>query len=240
MDKISLLAIFAHPDDETFRCGGTLALLAQRGVSVHVLTATHGEAGACGEPLLCTQEELPALRERELRCACTALGLDQPHLLDYTDGRLAEVDPKQATAHILTAVRAIRPQVLLTFGPDGLSGHSDHIAIGQWAAEAYARSVGIAALYALAVPRSLAEQLDMRQVHPVPDEQISLGVDIASVWDIKQAAMACHATQLAATPILSAPDAYQRLFFGKEYFILTACRHPDSDFMPTILKEHCL
>ena len=215
-------------------------MLSRRGVSVHVLTATRGGADSCGKPLLCTQEELPAVRERELRCACAALGLERPRLLDYTDGRLAEVDPKQATAHILTAVRAIRPQALLTFGPDGLSGHLDHIAIGQWAAEAYACSLGIAALYTLAVPCSLAEQLDMRHVHPVPDEQISLGVDIASVWDIKQAAMACHATQLAATPILSAPEAHRRLFFGREYFVRVACRHSDSDFLPTILKDHCL
>ncbi len=58
-DTPVLLAIFAHPDDETFRPGGTLALLAQRGVKVHVLTLTHGEAGSCGEPPLCTPDELP-------------------------------------------------------------------------------------------------------------------------------------------------------------------------------------
>jgi len=239
-DTPALLAIFAHPDDETFRPGGTLALLARRGVRVHVLTATRGQAGSCGEPPLCSTDELPAVRERELRCACAALGIEPPRLLDYEDGRLAEADPEQVTAQILAAINEIHPQVLLTFGPDGLSGHPDHIAIGQRTAEAYASSDRIAALYTLAVPRSLAVHLDMRQVRAIPDEQIALRVDVSPVWEAKQAAMACHATQRDATPIMRAPEARQQLFFGQEFFVQAACRHPDLDFMPVILKEHCL
>ncbi|NLE75631.1 MAG: PIG-L family deacetylase, partial [Chloroflexi bacterium] len=80
-----LLAVFAHPDDETFLCGGTLALLARRGAPVQVLTATRGQAGSCGEPPLCHPEALGALREGELRCACAALGCAPPLLLDYAD-----------------------------------------------------------------------------------------------------------------------------------------------------------
>ena len=108
-DTPALLAIFAHPDDETFRPGGTLALLARRGVGVHVLTATRGQAGSCGDPPLCSQEDLPAVRERELRCACAALGLEPPRLLDYLDGRLAEATPEEIAAHILTAVTEVHP-----------------------------------------------------------------------------------------------------------------------------------
>ena len=72
------LAVFAHPDDETFRAGGTLALLVQAGVQVQVVTATRGEAGSCGDLPLCVPEDLPALRERELRCACQDLGIEPP------------------------------------------------------------------------------------------------------------------------------------------------------------------
>jgi LmbE family N-acetylglucosaminyl deacetylase len=237
-DTPALLAIFAHPDDEAFRPGGTLALLARHGVGVYVLTATRGQAGSCGDPPLCSPEELPAVRERELRCACAALGLEPPRLLDYLDGRLAEATPEEIAAHILTAVIEIHPQVLLTFGPDGLSGHADHIAIGGAAAQAYARSNEIAALYTLAVPRSLAEQLEMRQVHSVPDEKITLAVDVTSAWEAKQAAMACHVTQRTSTPLMSAPEARQRQFFGREFYVRAACRLPDRDFMPQILKEY--
>ena len=236
-DTPALLAIFAHPDDETFRPGGTLALLARYGVGVHVLTATRGQSGSCGHPPLCSQQELPAVRERELRCACDALGLEPPRLLDYQDGHLPEVNPEEITEHILTAACEIHPQVLLTFGPDGLSGHADHIAIGRCAAQAYARCEDIAAIYTLAVPGNLAEQLDVRQVHSVPDELITLAVDVAPAWAAKQSAMACHVTQRSSTPLMSAPEARQRLFFGREFYVRAACRLPERDFMPQILKE---
>ena len=136
-----LLAVFAHPDDESFRCGGTLALLARRGVQqVHVLTATRGEAGSCGDPPLCTPEGLPAVRERELRCACAALGIEPPRLLDYRDGTLAGVDEEEAVEQVLTVIRELRPQVLLTWPPDGLSGHPDHVAVSRWTALAFERA----------------------------------------------------------------------------------------------------
>ena len=153
MTSASLLAVFAHPDDESFRCGGTLALLAQKGVHVQVLTATRGGAGSRGNPPLCSPAELPAVREAELRCACRALGLQPPILLNYQDGQLAEADPETLIAEILAVVRELRPQIMLTFGADGLSGHPDHIAIGHAAAEAFRRAEDVSALYTLAVPR---------------------------------------------------------------------------------------
>ncbi len=224
MTSVNLLAVFAHPDDETFRCGGTLALLAQRGVRVQVLTATRGQAGSRGDPPLCVPEELPAVRENELRCACAALGLLPPILLDYQDGQLAEADLEQLAAQILQVVNETHPQVMLTFGADGLSGHPDHIAIGVAAAEAFRRAKGVSALYALAVPRSLAESLGMKQIRAVSDESIALTVDVSAAWESKMSAIRCHRTQLGESPILDAPEARQRLFLGVEHFCLSASR----------------
>ena len=235
-NDLRLLAVFAHPDDETFRPGGTLALLARQGVRVEILTATLGQAGSCGEPPLCTPQELPIVRKRELRCACTALGIQPPHLLDYVDGHLQEADAETMIAQILSVVNEIKPQVLLSFGPDGLSGHPDHIAVGQCAAEAFRRAEEIAALYTVAVPQSLAQKLDMRQIHSVPDDEIALTVDVSSVWETKMAAMRCHATQLSSSPMMSAPAERQRLFFGREYFACALCRKPETDFMTQALK----
>ena len=220
----SLLAIFAHPDDESFRPGGTLALLARRGVRVQVLTATRGGAGSRGNPPLCAPEELPAMRENELRCACSALGIQPPLLLDYQDGQLTEADPEGLAAQILQVVKATRPQVMLTFGADGLSGHPDHIAIGQAAAEAFRRAEDVAALYTLAVPRSLAESLGMKQIRAVSDESIALAVDVSTAWEAKMSAIRCHRTQSGESPILNAPEARQRLFLGVEHFCLPAPR----------------
>jgi len=234
MEERRLLAVFAHPDDESYRPGGTLALLARRGIGVHLLTATRGEAGSCGDPLLCHPDELPSVREQELRCACAALGIEPPHILDYQDGHLNEVDPKQLIAHILEVMQQVRPQVMLSFGPDGLSGHSDHVTIGCCAAETFRQAEDVAALYAIAVPGSVAERLDMKRVRPVPDEAIALTVDVSSVWEAKLAAIRCHATQLSSSPLMRAPIEQQRLFFGTEYFVRAAQRRPHQDFLRVI------
>lgn len=218
MTGANLLAIFAHPDDETFCCGGTLALLAQRGVRVQVLTATRGQAGSCGDPPLCALEELPAIRENELRCACKALGIQPPILLDYQDGQLSEADPERVVSEILAVVCEVRPQMILTYGPDGVSGHPDHIAIGRFAIEVFSRATDVAALHTIAVPRSLAEALGMTQIHTVPDDAITLTVDVSTVWEAKIAAIRCHRTQLGESPILRASPEEQRLFLGKEHF----------------------
>jgi LmbE family N-acetylglucosaminyl deacetylase len=216
----ALLAVFAHPDDEAFRCGGTLALLAHQGVHVQMLTATRGQAGSCGDPPICTPAELPAVREAELRCACAALSLEPPLLLDYADGALAEVDEEEGAGHVLAAVRALRPQVLLTWPPDGLSGHPDHIAVSRWATRAVAEAGNLrpVALYHLAVSRSVAQALGLARLHAVPDEQIDLTVDVRPVWEQKMAAIRCHRTQWGDSPILAAPAERQRLFLGWEHF----------------------
>ena len=238
MDEACLLAVFAHPDDETFRPGGTLALLARNGVRVETLTFTRGEAGSCGDPPLCTIADLPAVRERELRCACAALSIQPPHLLDYADGHLQEADTEMMIAHILSIVNENKPEIWLSFGSDGLSGHLDHLAVSRWTAEAFRRTEGVAALYTVAIPQSIAQRLDMRQVRPVPDESIALTVDVSPVWEAKMAAMRCHATQWSSSPMANAPKERHRLFFGREYFVRAASRGINSGFLPAILQEY--
>ena len=235
-----LLAVFAHPDDETFRPGGTLALLARGGARVQVLTATRGEAGSCDAPPLCTPAQLPARRACELECACAALDVQPPHLLDYRDGHLAEADTETLIAQILAAIRETGAQILLSFGPDGLSGHSDHIAVGRCAVEAYHRAESVAALYTVAVPASMAEALGMRQLQAVPDGEIALAVDVSAVWEAKLAAIRCHATQLASSPMMQAPIERQRRFFGTEHFVRAAAREGRDDFLPDVLGGYLL
>lgn len=237
---LALLAVFAHPDDETFRPGGTLALLARQGVRVQVLSATHGEAGLRGDPPRCTPEALPAVRAEELRCACAALGIDPARLLHYPDGDLQNADLVSLSADILALINEVEPQVMLTFGPDGLSGHPDHVAIGRAAQSAYQRAQDIAALYTLAMPASVADQFGMARIQPVPDEDITLQVNVSTVWDAKRAAMDCHTTQRASTPMLRAPEQQQRMFFGWEYFVQADCRYAHLDFLSDMLHGYCL
>lgn len=230
-----LLAVLAHPDDEAYRPGGTLALLARRGVRVHVLTATRGQAGSCGDPPLCAHDELPPVRERELRCACAALGIEPPRLLDYEDGYLSEADPTTIVAQILAVVREVRPNVILTYGPDGVSGHPDHIAISQFAAEAFRRADDVVALYTIAVPQSLADAMGTKQIRAVPDKAITLVVGVAAAWEAKMAAIRCHATQMSSSPIMSAPLERQRTFLGTESFILARARGALRTFLDDLM-----
>ena len=235
-----LLAVLAHPDDEAFRCGGTLALLARGGVKVHLLTATRGEAGSCGEPPLCSPEELPALREQELRCACAALDVAPPRLLDYRDGALARVDEEEAVGQVLAMIQDLRPQVLLTWPPDGLSGHPDHVAVSRWTALAFQRAAGPgpdapAALYHLAVPRSVARALGLVHLHAIPDKAVTLAVDVTDAWAQKMAAIHCHRTQAGESPILQASEARHRLFLGREHYQRVEARQQHDFFLD--LKE---
>ncbi|MBN2551000.1 MAG: PIG-L family deacetylase [Anaerolineales bacterium] len=232
MAEHHLLAVFAHPDDEAFRCAGTLALLAQRGVHVHVLTFTPGQAGSCGQPPICAREELGAVRTAELQCSCQALGLEPPQVLEYTDGGLAGVAQEDGVARIAACIQAIHPQVLLTWLPHGLSGHPDHAAVSRWTLAAYqqAKDAGLealAAVYYLAVPDSLARELGLNQLHTLPDQDVTVTVDVQPVWDQKIAAIACHRTQAGESPILQASLERQRRFLGWEHFYRAAACQPE-------------
>lgn len=133
---LRLAAITAHPDDESLGCGGTLARYADEGVETYVLSATRGERGRHGPGEHPGPEALGRIRERELRQAAHELGVTGVDFLGYEDGRLDQADPREAIARIVDHLRAVRPHVVITFGPDGAYGHPDHIAISQLATAA--------------------------------------------------------------------------------------------------------
>lgn len=139
--KPVLLSVLAHPDDETFGMGGTLALYARRGVSVHLVCGTRGEAGDVDEPYLQGYYSIAERREAELRCAAMKLGLAGVHFLGYRDSGMPGTPDNQHPQALIVApleevatkiartIRELRPQVVLTFDPIGGYKHPDHIAI---------------------------------------------------------------------------------------------------------------
>lgn len=136
------MAVFAHPDDESLGAGGTLANYASEGVEVSLVTATRGDAGRFhGRRLDDAQHpgpsQLAQIREAELRAAASALGVRDVSCLDYHDQQLDRADPRQAVADIAWHVRRLRPDVVITFGPDGGYGHPDHVAISQFTTAAW-------------------------------------------------------------------------------------------------------
>lgn len=130
---LRLMCVLAHPDDESMGTGSTLAKYATHGIETFVVMATRGEKGWSGE-----DKDYPGatafgrLRQAELNAAAVVLGVQQVYYLDYIDGELDQVDARQAINKISKHIRLVRPQVVITFGPDGAYGHPDHIAISQF------------------------------------------------------------------------------------------------------------
>jgi LmbE family N-acetylglucosaminyl deacetylase len=135
-----LLGVFAHPDDETFCAGGTLARYVDEGCEAMVVSATRGEAGQIRDATRATRRTLGAVREKELEAACAALGVSHVRCLDYRDGTLADADGEELRAAVLGLIADFSPDVVITFGDDGAYGHPDHTAISQVATDAFLRA----------------------------------------------------------------------------------------------------
>ena len=134
----SLTAIFAHPDDETFATGATLARYADEGVRLSVYCATDGDIGRSSDIPVSSRAELGARRRDELRAAAQVLGITELSFGGHPDGALAATDPEVVLSEIVTLLRRERPQVVLTFGPEGApTQHRDHRAISRLATSAF-------------------------------------------------------------------------------------------------------
>ncbi len=232
MRPYRLMAVLAHPDDESLGFGGTLARYAADGVDVFVLTATRGERGGYqghwrDDPRHPGPSALASIREAELRAAADALGVREVSILDYGDGQLDSADAQQAIAEIAGHLRRIRPDVVITFGPDGAYGHPDHIAISQFTTAAIVAAAEssiededemrvvaahrVSKLYYLAWPEStwaayqaavnrLRAKVDgvERLATPWPDWAITTVIDTREVWPAVWQAVSCHKSQIAA------------------------------------------
>jgi LmbE family N-acetylglucosaminyl deacetylase len=177
MGSLRLMAVLAHPDDESLGIGGTLAKYSAEGVETSLVTATRGQSGRYyghrrGQPEHPGPEALGRIRESELHDAAAALGVREVSVLDYGDGALDGANPGRIIAEIVGHLRRARPHVVVTFAPDGAYGHPDHIAISQFAqaaivaaadstfdpgkpTETAAVSHAVSKLYYIAWPRSI-------------------------------------------------------------------------------------
>ena len=149
----TILGVWAHPDDETYLTAGLMATARQRGDRVVCVTATKGEAGSQDE-VRWPPETIAATRAEELIEALGILGVTEHRWLGYIDGRCQEVDDAEATDKIAAIMEEIAPDTIFTFGPDGDTGHLDHIAVSRWATEAFKRAAkpGARLLYPTVTP----------------------------------------------------------------------------------------
>jgi LmbE family N-acetylglucosaminyl deacetylase len=132
-----MLAVYAHPDDESFSVAGTFRKYYDEGVRTALICATRGEKGKICSPALATPETLGAVREQELREACRIIGVEDLTILGYQDGELTKVDELETIGRIVFHIRRLRPDLIITFDTNGDYGHPDHMAIHRFTVSAF-------------------------------------------------------------------------------------------------------
>ena len=183
VDGRNVLIVFAHPDDESYGPGATLAGLAARGARLTLLTFTRGELSTLGVGeggVAAGPEELAEIRERELQHAAAELGVADLRLFRYPDGGLSEVPREELEGLVLAALDELEPVLVVTFSPGGISGHSDHmtacrVTVAAVAAWAERRGVPPPPVYGWAMPEGLGAVLKERlgrEYALTPDEQV--------------------------------------------------------------------
>ena len=199
-----LLAVFAHPDDESFCCGGSLALAAKAGVRIKLLCATKGEDGQWhGNPLdhkdLEKEAKLAAVRAEELRRAGAILGIEEIEFLGFIDGLLNNRELPRLRQKIKQQIDAFQPQAVLTFDRSGISGHIDHIAVSLATTAVVSATATVERLYHCAIAPTLSRRI-RRERKNFPPALVESGVKtvryaIDQTWEIKQQAVMAHQTQ---------------------------------------------
>ena len=155
LDLGTILSIWAHPDDESYCCAGLMAAGVRDGRRVVCVTATRGELGSTDPQRWPPGPQLAEVRTKELAACLDELGVTEHRWLDYPDGRCDQVDDQSAIARLREIVEAVRPDTVLTFGPDGATYHPDHIAVSRWTTAAVA-GTGAQLQYAANTPEWMA------------------------------------------------------------------------------------
>jgi LmbE family N-acetylglucosaminyl deacetylase len=201
----TILGVWAHPDDEAFLTAGLMLLARRAGNRVVCVTATLGDRGT-DEPDEWPPQRLGPLRAREHRAALRVLGVEEPIVLGYGDGACDQVDIVAAGMRLAEIMAKVRPDTVVTFGPDGMTGHPDHAAVSRWTS--YAVGVSIhrpRLLHATVTPEEMRRQHPTSEALgafgpglPVPTPRSKLALRLTldeDMLDHKLSALRAHASQ---------------------------------------------
>ncbi len=251
-----VLAVFAHPDDESLLAGGVLAACASSGRRVAIVSMTRGERGPSELPELRGRPALADVREAELRAAAHALGASAAECLDYPDGELAGADERQAAHALAALLRRERPEAVISFSEEGLYWHPDHLAVARFllgALELLGNGGAPAWLYGATWPEGHAGRLvslvsarglsaDLWGIVPdafgAPADSITISLDVRRFLPAKLSALRGYASQLGPGHLLSTlPDDLAEEFLGREYFVRLRPENPQRDWLAEALAK---
>ena len=239
MNRVSelgtLLGVWAHPDDETYLTAGLMAQAVREGRRVVCVTATRGEEGSWDEERWPTTE-MGHIREGELMASLDVLGVSEHRWLDYYDGTCASVDHVEAVGKIRAIMQEVAPDTVLTFGPDGMTGHPDHKSVSTWTTDAFDDVGGRGArLYYATQTPEWAEtfvpvmnrfNVFMEPGTPPVTPKEQLAIDFAlppDVLELKLSAIEAHVSQVEGM-LTAFGRNYFRDAMKEEYFRLAATR----------------
>jgi N-acetyl-1-D-myo-inositol-2-amino-2-deoxy-alpha-D-glucopyranoside deacetylase len=232
---IRLLGVFAHPDDDVYTLGATLTAHRDE-LETTLVFATSGEAGPITDPEAVSREELGAVREREQRAAMEALGVagsTTARFLRLPDYSLPDVPFDDLVRHIGDILLEVRPDVVVTFGSDGMTSHHDHIRVGEATTAAFDGLPSPGApthLFHVALPRAdvdrfyadldeagYGEEGDLFNVAGVPDERIAVRFDARPHLSTKLDAILAHRTQICEWERI--PEPLRWIYLDEEAFV---------------------
>jgi LmbE family N-acetylglucosaminyl deacetylase len=227
----SLVGVWAHPDDECYLMSGTAILASAAGSPVACVTATIGEAGETSDETRWPQAQLAEVRRRELTASLAVLGIEDHTVLGLPDGGLPAVDTAVGVGLLCDVLDRLSPDTVLTFGPDGMTGHPDHVTVAEWA-ESAAKKVTGGKCRVLAATR-IREKIDaFAEVNaavyttapppcaPVEDLVLEVNLD-GDELDRKVRALDAQPSQTAALSAWMGADTYRR-WVADEYWVLRA------------------
>ncbi len=230
--KRTILAVFAHPDDE-MTVGTVLAQYADEGHDVYLTVITSGQQGV-GNTDIPAGEQLGKAREAEARCSAQKLGIHEPFLLGFEDGDIANrTDIGPITERLVEIINEVKPDVMITFDAGGITGHPDHRIAGAVATEAFLRQRRLthlpSKLYYVAIPESALPDPPPpgfgSQSSPIHDSFITTVIDGSKYADQVFEAMQCHQTQWAPIERMKGMfDAWNKMLGGKTYLRLALSR----------------
>ncbi len=232
-----LLAVWAHPDDEAFGPVGTMRLAHDYGWQTAIVTATRGDAGKHDQVGLAPGQTLGEVREAELRAACAVLGVDHVQVWRYPDGGLQDLPEDELRSKILEVTRRWQPHVVITFGPDGITGHPDHVAVSVATRQAFEQlqtEPGWQPRRLYYVTVRPGRQIENRMGDAPPPAAPTSVVDVRPYDGVKREALACHASQKDEWEPLLADHDWLTV---DRFFRVFPPTEPDTPIETTILHE---
>lgn len=254
--SLTVLAVFAHPDDEGFGCGGTLAALVVGGHRVTLICATNGDVGEISDPALATPETLPSVRQGELRAAMDLTGILDVRFLNYRDSgmpgwednehpkSLFQAPAETVVEQVAAVIQETRPDIVITHDPTGGYGHPDHVTICQRteAAVGRCRDENGPLLYYVCFPRSFFQLMwnkmmelglrppfsaDDTEALGTPDDEVTTTVNVGRYVALKKESLERHRTQIERDgPFSKLPEDFMEEIMSSEFFQLSTSQEP--------------